>query len=61
MGTSQDKATQPLTRDYIASALLVNGKPADRATVNRIFSANKRTPKTDNIAPLHYNGFNLMR
>jgi len=54
-------ATQPLTREQIAQGLIINGKPADAATVSRIFSANKRNRKIDHVAPITYSGFNLMR
>jgi len=55
------KETLELTKEYIAKHLFVNGKPADPNTVSRVFSANKRNRKVDNIAPIQYSGFSLMR
>lgn len=52
-------ATNELTFEYLRANLRVNGKPVDLATARRIYNAKPRP--SDNIEPLYYAPFRLLR
>lgn len=59
---AKQTAKQPLTANYIAQNLRVNGKPADARTIARILSANNRPRRSEPATPpFQPRPFNLLR